>query len=172
MRLLCIDPSIKAMGWAVFVDDVTRELVACGVVKVTAEMIDDHIEEVDYEDFEPDWIVAADVALNEMVQLTLDHTKPDLVLIEMPWVRGGRVGAAAGNTGAILKLMALVFQLRAVYSQWDLDVTLVPVPKWKGNVPKEITQSRARKYWGWRGEDHNEGDAVGIGDWYFRKYLK
>ncbi|KKL19507.1 hypothetical protein LCGC14_2464810, partial [marine sediment metagenome] len=50
MRLLCIDPSIKAMGWAVFIDDVTRELVACGVVKVTSEMIDDHIEEADEEE--------------------------------------------------------------------------------------------------------------------------
>ncbi|KKK77481.1 hypothetical protein LCGC14_2853180, partial [marine sediment metagenome] len=64
-----------------------------------------------------------------------------------------------------------VFRVRTLFEQMDVEVTLVPVPKWKGNVPKEITMDRSRKHWGWRGEDHNEGDAVGIGDWYFRKYL-
>lgn len=84
----------------------------------------------------------------------------DVVAIELPDYRT----EAASNSGALEKLVAFVFSLRARMSP-VARVVLVPVRKWKGNLPKEITQRRVAKRWNWQGTDHNEADAVGIGDW-------
>ena len=56
------------------------------------------------------------------------------------------------------------------------EVTLYPVSVWKGTTPKEITQKRMTRYWGWdpnaKGSSHDEADAIGIGDYHIRRVLQ
>lgn len=149
--VLCVDPSVKALGWAFFSTGEWRndewELVDSGVLKVAAEWPESH---------------------DKMIRKVYSEIPcGSVVLIELPSHYDSGKGAAARNSGAILKLFGLVMALREKLD--PARVRLVPVRMWKGTVPKEITQKRVRKYWDWAGEDHNEADAVGIGDWYLRK---
>jgi len=160
-RLLCIDPSIRALGWAVFSMQKKRrkaELIYSGVIKLRGQ----------------DWIAKMDQMVDavhfEAAGLKLLY-KEVTILIEMPQIFGGR-GVVAQNSSALYKLIACVFSLRQMFLDLDEEVVLIPVTKWKGQVPKEVTQRRVRKYWKWKGTDHNEADSIGIGDWYIRKELQ
>lgn len=117
--------------------------------------------------------------LDRMVLAVENQLVPDVLcgrggcVIEMPQVFGGGRGdgraAAALNSGDLLKLAGLVLALREMMLRKGLMVQLVAVAEWKGQVPKMVTQRRVREHWAWSGSDHNEADAVGIGDYLIRK---
>jgi len=83
-----------------------------------------------------------------------------------------------------LKLNACVFTLRQMIvsrnyktpatkiAKSKVTVMLVPVNKWMGNRPKHVTKKRVEKHWNLTRADHNETDALGIGDWFVRKVLR
>lgn len=162
MKLLCIDPGTKKMGMAVFHVNhkaQTAKLVSYFVVLVPKS--------------KGEWHDRIDTMTNEAICFC-NTSKPDKVLIEEPRLfLSTRKGQAASNSGAILKLVAMVYcmagALKALFTE---NVIMVPVQKWKGNVPKEITQRRVLRYWRCKSGDDNITDAVGIGDWYIRKQLK
>ena len=123
-----------------------------------------------------DWIRRMDGMVNQ-VQLLLDKLEQGgggwdgVVVIEQPEIFiTGRKGRAANNAGTVLKLTAVVYTLRQAIreysSDYDIDVVLVPVRKWKGHTPKERTMFRMKRRWNWTGEDDNESDALGIGTWF------
>jgi hypothetical protein len=75
---------------------------------------------------------------------------------------------AASNSGAIIKLIALVYSIRQLVLSQGKTCYLVPVVKWKGNVPKEVMAKRLSKYYDLTQKTSDEIDAVGIGRWYLR----
>jgi hypothetical protein len=162
--LVCVDPSIKALGFAVFKKTdafwATWKLVTSTGIKLKNKDRGNPLS----------WVDRVDEMTSMVMDLLLDATSgienaaDAMLLIELPDYRTD----AASNTGSIEKLVAFVFTLRAMASSF-CKVTLVPVRKWKGNTPKSITQARVAKHWNWSGRDHNEADAVGIGDWAIRK---
>ena len=157
-NVMAIDPSTKALGWAVFcVDHVNEcaEMLGSGGIGSNCG----------------DWVGNIDFMTVAVWEL-ICKWDVDRAVIELPQHFGSARGTVAGNSSAILKLMACVFSLRQALLEGCVTVELVTVSQWKGQTPKRITQKRVRKHWGWRGEDHNEADAVGIGDWYVRKSLK
>ena len=171
IRILCIDPSVKALGWAVFrgvkcnqcKGDHKWELFKSGVIKNNKGKKDG-----------VDWIDKLDYMVQKISEMINEHElwrTLDLVLIELPSTYSGGKGDVAANSGAIMKLMGLVMALREMIRCTGFKTMVVPVRSWKGTVPKHITQKRIKHFWDWDGDDHNEADAVGIGDWYIRKHL-
>lgn len=162
--LICVDPSIKALGFAVFkrtrLCRAAWELVTSTCIRLKDKDRGNPLS----------WVNRIDEMTSMVMDLLLNATSgienaaDAMLVIELPDYRT----EAASNTGSIEKLVAFVFTLRAMASSF-CKVTLVPVRKWKGNAPKSITQARVVKHWNWSGTDHNEADAVGIGDWAIRK---
>jgi len=157
-KVMTIDPGLTECGWAVFDIDHERQqgiLKDCGVIRCRIG----------------DWVMRLDFVVDQVADL-LDSCRTERVVIELPHTYAAGKGTVARNSGAIMKLGALVFSIRSTALMEGVDVTLVSVAKWKGNLPKKITQKRIRTRWGWEGKNHNEADAVGIGDWYIRKSLR
>lgn len=157
-RLLAIDPSTKALGWACFIEQRPGRwaLNASGVMRQRND---------DGPDDEPAWLMN----LDEVVEKVRELGVVDRVVIEQPQMFGSSRGKAAAASGSVLKLTAVAFALRQLFVDRGVPVMMVPVSRWKGQTPKRITQMRVRRVWAWGGDDHNEADAVGIGDWYLRK---
>lgn len=159
--LLCVDPSLTRTGWAFFAwrDDAGWKLHSAGVFKQRR--------------CTNEWVATMDKMvsqLREKLFVLRDEWEGRIViLVEQPELMLGGRGLAAHNSGAVMKLTAMVFTVRARCAELGLPCKLIPVSRWKGQVPKEVTQQRVRRYWGWSGTDHNEADAVGIGDWWVRK---
>jgi len=161
VQLLCIDPGTRKMGMAVF--EVNHKKKAGRLIKYFVVLVPKS---------QGEWQDRIDMMANKAIQFC-NTSRPDIVLIEGPRLfLSTRKGRAASNSSAILKLVAVVYcmagALRALFTE---DVIVVGVQKWKGNVPKEITQRRVARHWNCRSGDDNITDAVGIGDWYIRKQL-
>jgi Holliday junction resolvasome RuvABC endonuclease subunit len=160
MIVLCIDPGTKTAGWALFFSqDNSTRLIKSGIFKSCKEGTwIDHIDE----------IIAA--ALSEFLGHNVNK-----VIIEQPQVFMSGKGQAASNSEAVLKLMGFVFAIRSlfihIFKLQSSAITLVPVTTWKGQIPKNISADRIKRYWNVEPKDNNEADAIGIGDWYFRKHL-
>lgn len=76
-------------------------------------------------------------------------------------------GIAAQNSDAILKLCFLIGGICSKFK----DTHLIPVQRWKGNLPKEITQKRAEKFFGITGFKSHAADAVGLGQYVIENNL-
>lgn len=156
-RVLCIDPSTRALGWAIFEardtighDGVftqhSAKLTMWGALKQRGGTIAG-------EDGGDAWIRRLDAMVADLRSLQAKF-QCDVVLIEQPDHYSSGRGEAAKNSSAILKLIALVFAARQALTDdgdGEVAVILVPVRKWKGTVPKEITQRRVFVHWGWAG---------------------
>jgi len=163
MKLLCIDPGTRKMGVAVFELDGKKKrgrLLKCFVEVISRKKV-------------AKWQDRIDMMADKAIEIC-NKEKPDRVLIEQPRLfLSTRKGQAASNSGAVLKLMGMVYCMAgALGVVKGREVTLVGVQQWKGNVPKHITQKRVLWHWGCKSGDDNITDAVGIGDWYIRKQLK
>lgn len=158
--LMSIDPGTRHLGVAVF------------------RLYDVHREGRCIEYFPLDvgkkhkWEVRTADALAQVMSVC-SRVKPKLVIIEQPqlFLSSSR-GRAASNSGAVMKLTAVVFALYGALVGAGMKCELVPVSRWKGNVPKRITEKRVLLHWGCRSGNDNVIDAVGLGDWYIRKHLK
>lgn len=175
--LLAIDPSIKALGWAVFNHEPTTGndrlgefcLDGSGVEKIGKSFEDEELKSLK-------WLPRVD----EMVERVSNSSKMMMgvsrqVIIEMPSVYSGGKGTVASNSGAIVKLGFLVASIRSRFHALATPVELTLVKVWKGNTPKEITQKRVAEMLGKSRKelmevmDHNEVDAIGLGRWWFRQ---
>jgi hypothetical protein len=74
---------------------------------------------------------------------------------------------AAQQTGSIIKLAYLCGLL---YWCWK-PVKLIPVIKWKGSLPKIVTQRRAEVFFQQKGFKSHAADAVGIGMYVIQEGL-
>lgn len=166
--VLTIDPSIRNLGWSFFFKQGRRkvELIESGHLRTTKKEREKWGKK--------EWEGAVDAMIDKVWQLVTSmracHPGNLTVLIEMCAVYGGGRGTVASASEAVLKLGCFTYALRQMLkSELNLKVVLVGVRQWKGTVPKHITMLRARKHWDWKGTDHNEADAIGLGTWWFRK---
>lgn len=160
MKLLCIDPGTRKMGVAIF--NVNHKRKTGVLLKYFVETVTKKYK----------WQDRIDKMTGRAIQIC-NKEKPDEVLIEQPRLfLSSRRGQAASNSSAILKLVGVVYCIAgALGVVKGREVMMVPVQRWKGNVPKEVTQKRVAKHWNCKSGDDNITDAVGIGDWYIRKSL-
>ena len=156
-RLICIDPSIRDLGWAeFFVDDEakTYRLVRSGFLQNKTK----------------DWLTAAE----EMAFKVLEVVPPkpgDLWMIEQPKIFTSVRGQAAVDS--VLKLFAFVAVLRLMVKARTIVCERLVFPhEWKGQTSKGITQRRIQRSLGVSVSNNNECDAIGIGDWWARKKLR
>ncbi len=177
--LFVVDPSLRACGWASFRFDAKRnkaKYMHSGFVK--SKGIEDGEDPVidslkGKRAKANDWIYRLDETVDEVLS-NVDQPMTEVGLIELPSTYSGGRGDAASASGAIMKLMGVVFSFREkmLYQYGFEKVILVPVHTWKGTVPKHVTKRRVLRSWPCQHiSDHNEMDAVGIGDWYLRRYL-
>lgn len=192
---LCIDPSIKALGWAVFStalnpisqvkaspndsDNAHRVwYITSGVLKLKVD--NDRLLDAELA-HDPEWLSRVDQMTQSLTRIAILNSPLTKILIEMPRIFMSEKGQGASNSGAILKLAFLVGSLRSFFLTSPSSPTvplssveLIPVNNWKGTLPKHITRRRIKRHWNIETQeiDHNEADAIGIGDWYFRKFKK
>ena len=183
-KLFCVDPSIRACGWSMFSYNQKKKTAKyenSGFVK--SKGIEDGDDPVidslrGRRSKANDWISRLDETVEEVLLHSCDagsQCLPHIGLIELPSTYSGGSGDVASASGAIMKLMGVVFSFRErlIYESNFDKVILVPVITWKGQTKKEITARRVLRNWPCQHiTDHNEMDAVGIGDWYLRRYLK
>jgi hypothetical protein len=162
---LFIDPSIRALGWAVFRYSTRRKM---------ARLYDSGVVRCGKASGNRGWYSRLDHMVQTMENY-FGRWNIATVGIEEPQSFGGSGGRGviAAVSGDLLKLSACAFSLRQAFLDLGVgSVVMYPVRTWKGQCPKKVTEKRVRRWWGWEGKDHNESDAVGIGDYHFRKRLK
>lgn len=152
MKLLAIDPSLRATGWALFEDEV---LDSCGLWRPRAKDTDDAIRELGK--------TAYGLFLGENV---------DNIVIERPQVYPGEGHKKAKDVVTIALVGGAI--AGAIGAN---DWTFVLPREWKGTVPKDKhnaivlhrleTEERLLVYSCGvpKGLTHNVIDAVGIGLW-------
>lgn len=191
--LIAIDPSIVKLGYAVFerrgsypTKSLERKL---GILHWGPWGLATYGTIRGKKGFKRNWERRVSFMVAELVK-KVQPGPMDTFVIEMPSIWGGDAGrgAASRNSSAIIKLVALVFSIR----QWvecmlsgrkpkggrsrrsPSRVFLVKVAKWKGQLPKEITQARVYRRFkvdisDGGGIDHNTIDAIGLGAWWIDK---
>lgn len=82
--------------------------------------------------------------------LVLNECKPNFAVIEEPFidVHGSRTRASAQRQD-VVKLTLFVGSLQAVLQDMGAQVFLVPVIRWKGQLPKELVWARAKDWLQW-----------------------
>lgn len=159
---LSIDPGTETLGWA-----------HCSTQGGQAHYINSGIEQVKAST-EKDWLTRCDIIVEMMYHQSMQFRVTDRlhhILIELPTVFQTEKGQAASNSGAVMKVFGQVMMLRSILRTVLPDpsrVMLVTPNTWKGQLPKDIVQKRLGRRWGFCPDDHNEADALGIADWYFR----
>lgn len=142
-----IDPSINTCGWAIVSSK--RGLIKCGLI---------------LGDSKRDWTCAA---FNMAVKVAevCPHAG-GRITIELPQTWSSSRGIPAKMGGAIQKLYFLV---GAIYVRLGGACHLVPVSKWKGNVPKKVTYHRMKSKYGFKfppnDKNFNVSDAIGLADY-------
>lgn len=69
------------------------------------------------------------------------------------------------NTFSIVKLAYLIGRIAFP------STILIPVIRWKGNLPKEVTKKRAERFFKCKGFKSHAADAVGIGQYVIETRL-
>jgi len=175
-KIFSIDPSLHHAGWCMFeLDDKkkTAKYIASDV-QHTSEHIDE-IEVLNAPGKPPHDANLYVARIDEMSTDLIWHleeysTSRDsvTVLIELPW------GAQAFNQKDIEKLIALVYTLRMNFYMQEqvVQVYLVPVNVWKGQLAKEKTLKRINRRWGLEISQLDESDSIGIADYYIMEHLR
>lgn len=92
------------------------------------------------------------------------------VFIEWPSnFMGTAKGQVAIGTGSILKLAYLIGLISG--SIQGPEMVLISVQRWKGSLPKKVTQKRAEKFFKQKGFSNHVSDAVGIGQFVIENKL-
>lgn len=102
---------------------------------------------------------------SSIMQSLMWHTflkKIERVYIEWPSQFTGAKGLAAANSNDILKLSCLIGRISQYFVEKNATVILVPVQRWKGNLPKNVVSDRAKKFFGLKKLTSHAADAVGL----------
>lgn len=82
------------------------------------------------------------------------------------------------HSGALQKLFYTVGNISGALQtentvRW---IRYVPVYKWKGQLPKQLTTKRTNRRYkldlDWKTKEHNAADAIGIGHWFLNERRK
>ncbi len=95
---------------------------------------------------------------------------PAVVYIEEPSAWQSPRGVASAYSGDLIKLAMLTgayYHIASLYA----EVTLVPVSRWKGQLPKRVVMGRIKRFTGCDYDKEHIADAVGIGIYVLRGRL-
>lgn len=144
MNWLAIDPGLSGTGWASFRD---KNLIRWGIISQKGKNFEERSQHI------------LDGFYGEAYELWKNCNGP--IFIEWPSFQT----MEAQNTGSIIKLAFLIGRLYDRF-HWVLsDPKLIPVIKWKGQLPKAVTQARAEVFFGMKGFKSHAADAVAIGQY-------
>jgi len=163
MKILSIDPSINNLGWAYQKTEETGTVLQRVFGTIRAPR---NVKEASTEDRLGAMIEVLEIELFPY----LDPSTADVVLLlEQPETWGAYKSMASQHSGSLGLLDLLVGAL--FWWGWDKnwDVHLVKVSKWKGQLPKEVTQRRAEEYFQVHCDTDHEADALGILQWWLEK---
>lgn len=134
MRTLVLDPGLK-MGLATF-DGI--------------ELLTQHAYTAKGKTWEEKTRDITDYLIN-----TWPYWEPHMTFIEWPTMH------FRGNIKSVLKLCFLIGR---IVEAWPGKITLIPVHKWRGTIPKEVLWRRAEKYFKLKKPlQADAGDAVALG---------
>ncbi len=154
MRVLAIDPSVNHIGWAIMEPG---HIIRGGTINAPPMRKAEEVERIS-------WII-------DLLDTTVLSTPFDNIVIERPETWGSYKSQASRGSGDLQLLTLVVGALMywAYTTVGAVDVHLIKVTEWKGQLPKSVTRERMEKKYGCRlGTDH-ESDAVGIADYYLAK---
>ena len=143
MIVMCVDPGNNGTGIAIW-NEFKKENLPVHVKSYSRKTFDDYM-----------------VLLAELIK----EYDVEKVYIEQAAYHGtGSVkGQAAAAKGDLIKLAELIGGFRAICYLSESYVELVPVIKWKGQLPKEVVKKRILKVWEGCTATNHDWDAVGIG---------
>lgn len=85
------------------------------------------------------------------------------VFIELPAKFSGAKGEMVANQGGLVKLSMFAGSLEQKFLDMGYDVVMVPVIKWKGQLPKEVVIKRIKRLLPKAQATSHDWDAIGIG---------
>ncbi len=85
------------------------------------------------------------------------------VFVEDAAAMQGAKGKMVSNSGRLVVLAEFIGRFQEMLSREGIRCQLVPVAKWKGNLPKEVVARRVRRIWPGCNAKSHAIDAVGIG---------
>lgn len=126
--LLAIDPSMLSLGWAT-VNLTNGSLVEAGGIKSTVAT-------------PKEWYPQS-VAMVREIEVLLDTTKPQIVVVETPNNWFTERGDAAKDSESVQKLYYTTGGIVAAACRTQATVYVVTPQAWKGQTPKGIMVTRA-----------------------------
>lgn len=153
-HLLVVDPSINSLGWAVFSDG---SRVSSGCIKADYETKEMPLE---YR------IQMMIVRLSSQAIMSLLGERT--MVIEEPEMFSSSTSMAAVHNSSLKKLLMIVGALVWYGYNINVNVVLIPVTTWKGQLPKHITISQMETMYSRKFDSTDEPDALALGNWYLR----
>lgn len=175
-RVIALDPSINSLGWAFFTVEVHRIIDTEELIVSEATLQDSGT--IKMPDETKQWLLEKrilGITFSLQRQLEILHHDPPwhYVVIEQPEMWGAYKSVASGHSGSLLGLHITVGALLYWAKTLALEAILIKVSKWKGQLPKKITQQRMeKKYPSVTFLTNDEADAVGLGDYFCTKAIK
>jgi len=163
MKILAVDPSVLHCGWA-YMEDIA---VPRGGISLHASGTI-----VSPEEYKTATLVQRiGFVLSDLTTVECDVDK---IIIEEPEPWGAYKSMASSRSGSLQMLTLLTGALVGwgIGQSYSTSVELVKVSKWKGQLPKHVTQARMEKKYQRKFATNDEADAVGLGDWWLMQYLK
>ena len=159
INILALDPSILHLGWAYMCLHQHRDIVILdsGTIVVPEEYKDEEL------------VKRIGANIEALYDLDFDV---DTVVIEQPESWGAYKSMASSRSGSLLKLELLTGALVGWALTVGLEPILIPVSKWKGQLPKHVTTKRMEKKYERKFATSDEADSVGLGDWYLMQQIK
>jgi len=156
-RMISVDPGLT-FGWAAWQD---REVQLTGQSNTTIG--DWHLLETGIFETSPkdEFAIRLFQIGREFARVVARHQGCEMVYIEEPFF--DEKNTAVNKSGALVKLSASVGALLGAITEQRIRVETVPVRKWKGQLPKEITHKRIQLELPNCKATSHALDAVGIG---------
>lgn len=158
MRILAIDPSSTATGFAVMeLRDNAPFIVKSGALSHPKPSKASFEEKC--------------IFIIQTINSELYYWLPDLVVIEYPH-------ANSRNLQSSIKIARLSGMIEAICSMIDVNYIMIPPAQWKkaftgnGNAKKELVQEYVELYYGIKIKTNDESDALAIGTYYLNFYLE
>jgi Holliday junction resolvasome RuvABC endonuclease subunit len=151
--IIAVDPGVNGTGFAVFKEQ-DNGLVSAGILTSSSGWWLNRCFEICHK-FD---LVLTDIGIGHHV-----------VIVEEPSVMLGSSDAyASAMRGDVVKLSMLVgmLLLRVEVYISACRIELVPVSRWKGNLPKKEVAYRVERIIGKHPYKSHAIDAIGIGLWY------
>jgi hypothetical protein len=153
-NFLTIDPGLGGTGWAVWSRETFKAL--CPPMDSGAIVI--------ARGDRPWWWHCIEIA--HRVQCIMTQSASGVVYVEQPQFMEAGKGLAAARGGDLIKLTSMFGAIMGACNNQSRQFCPVPIPEWKGNMPKDVFEPRIRSRipkWSPKTKTSHEIDAVGIG---------